>query len=233
MGKNSRARSVVLLIFALLVFLLPTAVLASVGSAHFKEIPGAQDLQSHNDFAEPDMVCQLRPDGIGVNNLSANLGDGQNVGFLGQIGGSVSAVAVQGNYAYAREGSRLTVLDISDRGEPTLVGQTTSLRGNVVSVAVAGNYAYLAAESAGLRIIDVANPANPAEVGFYDTPGIARGVAVAGDYAYVADDRIGGLRIINITNPAKPKETGFYNTPGIARGVAVAGNYAYVADDAG
>ena len=69
----------------------------------------------------------------------------------------------------------------------------------------------------------------PVEVGFYDTPGAALGVAVAGSYAYVADGAA-GLRVINVANPAAPSEVGFYDTPGIRRGVAVAGSYAYVAD---
>ena len=30
-------------------------------------------------------------------------------------------------------------------------------------------------------------PPSPVEVGYYDTPGYARGVAVSGNYAYVAD----------------------------------------------
>ena len=45
----------------------------------------------------------------------------------------------------------------------------------------------VADEFAGLRVINVANPANPVEVGFYDTPGYAEGVAIAGSTAYVAD----------------------------------------------
>ena len=64
-------------------------------------------------------------------------------------------------------------------------------------------------------MINVANPAAPAEVGFYDTPGYAYGVAVAGSYAYVADGDA-GLRVINVANPAAPVEVGFYDTPGYA-----------------
>jgi hypothetical protein len=79
----------------------------------------------------------------------------------------------------------------------------------------------------GLRVINVADPAHPTEVGFYDTPGYARGVAVSGSYAYVADGD--GLRVINVADPAHPTEVGFYDTPGIAEGVAVSGSYAYVA----
>ncbi len=83
--------------------------------------------------------------------------------------------------------------------------------------------------TAGLRVVDVSNPAQPREVGFYDTPGSAQGVAVSGAYAYVADDGA-GLRVVDVSNPAQPREVGFYDTPGWAEGVAVSGAYAYVAD---
>jgi hypothetical protein len=72
----------------------------------------------------------------------------------------------------------------------------------------------------------------PSEVGSYDTPGDAWGVAVSGNYAYVAAAS-SGLRIIDITNPSAPTETGFYDTPGNAYGVAVSGNFAFVADRTG
>jgi hypothetical protein len=78
-------------------------------------------------------------------------------------------------------------------------------------------------------VVNIANPAAPTEVGFYDTPGNAQDVAVAGNYAYVADGW-GGLRVVDITNPAAPFEVGFYDTPMDAVGVAVSGNYAYVAN---
>ena len=99
-------------------------------------------------------------------------------------------------------------------------------------MAVDGNYAYVAALTAGLRIIDISNPAVPTEAGFYVTPGrMPRGVAVAGNYAYVADSDH-GLRIVDISNPSAPTEAGLYDTPESALGVAVAGNYAFVADGA-
>ena len=60
---------------------------------------------------------------------------------------------------------------------------------------MAGTYAYVADYGSGLRVIDVSNPAAPVEIGFYDTPGSASGVAVAGAYAYVAD-KGSGLEIL-------------------------------------
>jgi len=73
------------------------------------------------------------------------------------------------------------------------------------SVTVVDTLAYVAASLSGLRIVSIADPANPVEIGFCDTPGYACCVAVMGNYAYVADryhwdvDTVSGLRVINIT----------------------------------
>ena len=79
---------------------------------------------------------------------------------------------------------------------------------------------YIADAHAGLRVIDISNPSNPVEVGYYDTPGYAWDVAVSGSYAYIADG-ISGLRVIDISNPSNPVEVGYYDTPGYAWGVTV------------
>ena len=63
-----------------------------------------------------------------------------------------------------------------------------------------GKYAYVADSGSGLRIINVADPKNPTEVGFYDTPGYAYAVVVTDNYAYVAD-WIGGLVILRLRLP--------------------------------
>ena len=152
----------------------------------------------------------------------------ENVEFVGQIGGSTEAVAVQGNYAYLGVGPRLMVLNVSDPANPRKVGQTAVLPDLVQDVYATGNYAYVA--DGDLRVIDVSIPAAPAEVGFYDTLGYARDVYVAGNYAYVAD---GDLRVIDVSIPAAPAEVGFYDTPRYALDVYVTGNYAYVTDGDG
>ncbi|MDH6107236.1 hypothetical protein NWP22_15435, partial [Anabaenopsis tanganyikae CS-531] len=102
--------------------------------------------------------------------------------------------------------------------------------GDAMGVEVVGNYAYVADRYAGLQIIDISNPANPARTGGYDTYGRALEVEVVGNYAYVADYD-GGLQIIDISDPANPTRIGGYDTSNNqARGVQVVGNYAYVAD---
>ncbi len=158
--------------------------------------------------------------------------EAKNVELVGQIGGGTYAVAVQGNYAYIGVGPRLVILNIADPVRPMAVAQTRVLPDLVMGIVVVGDYAYVADASAGLRIINISNPAVPAEVGFHDTPDIAEGIVVAGRYAYIADNS-SGLRIIDIVNPFAPTEVGSYDTPGTAVDIAISGNRAYVADDSG
>jgi hypothetical protein len=102
--------------------------------------------------------------------------------------------------------------------------------GHAYDVAVVGDYAYVVAETAGLRVISVADPAHPTEVGHCGTPGLAYGVAVSGDYAYVADWD-SGLRVISVADPAHPVEVGNYAYVPGAADVAVMGDYVHVADN--
>jgi hypothetical protein len=101
-----------------------------------------------------------------------------------------------------------------------------------VEIELVGDLAYVAAASAGLRIIDISNPAAPVEVGAFDFPGggnEAFDVAVEGGLAYVAAF-FSGLRIFDVSNPAAPVEVGSLNFPDFVRGVAVADDLAYVAE---
>ncbi|MBI4726783.1 hypothetical protein HY768_06115 [candidate division TA06 bacterium] len=60
-------------------------------------------------------------------------------------------------------------------------------------------------------IVQAQDSSNVRTVGYYDTPGYARGVAVSGSYAYVADGD-SGLRIIDISDPSSPTEIGYYRS---------------------
>ncbi|MFO7918974.1 MAG: PQQ-binding-like beta-propeller repeat protein [Anaerolineae bacterium] len=99
--------------------------------------------------------------------------------------------------------------------------------GTVLAVALSGDHAYVAAGDGGLRVVDVADPSHPSEVGSCDPPGNAYGVAVSGNCAYVAD---GNLRVIDVSDPSDPSEVGSCDTLGSAYAVAVSGDHAYVAD---
>ena len=152
-----------------------------------------------------------------------------NFQVLGQHGGDAQAVAVRNPYAYVGVGPRVLVFDVGDPFTPRCVAQTGMLPGVVQDIVLAGDYAYVAAGSAGLYILNVATPAAPTLVSFYETPGYAGGVSVAGEYAFIADGQA-GLQIVRVSDPTAPVPLGAVDTPGSATDVAIVGNYAYVAD---
>ncbi len=148
--------------------------------------------------------------------------------MVGQIGGPTQAVAVQGHYAYIGVGLRLVVLDISDPANLTEVGSTAPFPYFVEGVVVSGTLAYVAAGGAGLRVVDVLNPADPTELGAWDSPGYAEGVAVAGNMAYLADGPY-GLRAVDVSNPGQPMPLGSAYDANYAFAVVLSGNFAYIA----
>ncbi|MBI3978283.1 MAG: hypothetical protein HY331_08870 [Chloroflexi bacterium] len=80
------------------------------------------------------------------------------------------------------------------------VGQ---LGGPSDAIAVGGGYAYVAAEQAGLRVLDVGDPRRATEVGFYQVWSGAEAVTLAGNHVYVSAGR-GGLWILRFTAPSPP-----------------------------
>ncbi len=148
--------------------------------------------------------------------------------MVGQIGGPTQGIAVQGGHAVVGVGMRLVVLDVSDPADLREVGATAPFPHSVEDVALSGSLAYVAADSSGLRVVDVSNPALPTEVGTWDSRGKARGVTVAGGIAYVADGPH-GLRLVDVSTPAQPVELGSAYPLSYAFDVAVEGHYAYIA----
>ena len=147
--------------------------------------------------------------------------------LVGQIGGSLNSVTVDGGRAYVGIGPRLAVLDVSNPASPALLGWTGP-RG-AGDVVLAGNRAYGTAGAAGLGIVDVSDPTHPTALGFYKTGAAARDVAYAGSHAYVVyGDR--GLRILDVSDPAHPTKVGELAGLSATCSVAVSGDHAFVGD---
>jgi len=127
----------------------------------------------------------------------------------------------------------LEVWDVTRPDAPARLGYCVT-PGSASGVAVVDNYAYVTAEFRGLRIVDVADPQNPYEVGCCSIPpfGLFVDVAVKDSFACVADLNE-GLRIINVADPQNPYEAGFFHTPSNASGVAVVDSLAYLAAGGG
>lgn len=136
------------------------------------------------------------------------------------------AVYVSGSYAYVADFHfGLRIIDVSDPQNPFEVGYFDTY-GTACDVHVSGNYAYVAEgyeapppappPLPGLRIIDVSDPQNPFQVGYFNTgrAGWTTGVYVQGNYAFitVSGGCLTGLRIIDISDPQNPYVIGYFNT---------------------
>jgi len=161
---------------------------------------------------------------------SADQGVQTNFEYLGQIGGSTYAVAVDGNIAYLGQGPRLVTLDVSTPSAPKLIGQSEVLPGLVLGVQVSGKYAYVATRYGGLHIFDVNDPAHPGLVSTIEpkTPG-CQAVVLKDNLAYLACNP-SGLYIVDVTSPQNPVEVSSGEIPGTMLSIAVVGNYAYLVD---
>jgi len=143
----------------------------------------------------------------------------------------VRDLEVEGNYVYLVYQNNLRITYIGNPRFPTDVGLYTAPN-DALAVAVEGNYAYVACGRGGLRIVDIADPLQPAEAGFYPAwGGDYDGVVVRGGYAYVSSFST-GVYVIDVSSPTAPAEMGFYELhtepPGRTLGLAVEGNYLHL-----
>ena len=80
---------------------------------------------------------------------------------------------------------------------------TVNLPGNALDVAISGSYAFVAAESAGIHIVDITDPTNASLVATVQTVGSAQSIFIDGDYAYIGSIA-GGLEVIDVADPSSP-----------------------------
>jgi len=109
-------------------------------------------------------------------------------------------IYVSGRYAYLSFAGQTTaafrVIDVADPASPQAVGGTAAFNTNTpiaqaFSITGAGRYAFVGfsgPDNNSLRIVDIANPANPIAVGGHNLTNVPAGnggIAVAGRYAYM------------------------------------------------
>ncbi len=128
-----------------------------------------------------------------------------------------TAVSISGNYAYvtASYSDRLTVIDISNPFNPTIVASlhdATQLNFDV-DVAVRNGFAYVADQSSSGRfaVVDVSNPANPHIVGSVVNKTMLSGsyrIRLRGNFAYISAVNTNSVSVIDISDPTNPRFVG-------------------------
>jgi hypothetical protein len=152
--------------------------------------------------------------------------------YVTQLGGTVRALDAVDSMIVLGEGPRLVIVDATDLANPFEIGRSEPLPHVVVDVVVDGDVAYVAADTSGIYILSIQDPANPHVIGSMDTEDSALGLFLVDDLLFVAD-RGEGLSILSVADKTAPEQIGWIDTPGRADDVAVAGGYAYVADERG
>ena len=89
--------------------------------------------------------------------------------------------------------------------------------------------AYIAAEDAGLQIIDYKNIENPQIIGSLSSGGNAIEIMYENNLVYLSLER-GGFQVVDVANPTDPKEIARLDLQR-AKGFDMDDSYIYVADD--
>ncbi len=172
----------------------------------------------------PVIVQTSSGNATNLNGFAYGMTRGTKIDQMGVAGGSVFAVAVQGNYAYIGEGRGFVVLDISNPASPSRIGRV-AMTGIVAGIALSNQYAYVANGEGGLQVVDITIPTAPAIRGCYATTNWtwAAGIKILNGKAYVADE-IAGLQIFDLGIPTVPVLLSTTNFGGSAEDVIVQTN---------
>ncbi len=134
--------------------------------------------------------------------------DISNPASLSQVGsvsttGSPTALIADGRFAYVATQSNpldLRIFDMKNPASPVLYSLATAPSGtNPESIAISGDYVYvLANTSPGLITFNVADPANPAYIGYTSFGSDPYDLDVSGRYAYIPDYGSGTLNVVDL-----------------------------------
>jgi len=90
-------------------------------------------------------------------------------------------------------------------------------------VVISGDLAFVLTPSTGVRIVDIADPFQPHEIGCFDSS--AGSVVTAEGSAYVYMSRGYHLSVVDVSDPSSPVTTGTWDAPNGIYQLAVNGNY--------
>jgi hypothetical protein len=159
----------------------------------------------------------------------------------------VGSIDVVGDYAYfpykrgQYDTAHLAVVDISVPSNPVQVGDCARSyphEGEVCGIHVVGSHAFIALRNwwtggkGGLWIVDISNPSDPYEVGFFDPyrQSYSFDVYVVDTLAYFASH---DLYILDVSDATQPVEVGYCTLSSWPSGVYVANAFAYTASASG
>ncbi len=155
--------------------------------------------------------------------------DNQPIVELGFIPGPASnwrEITVIGHFAYVStegkgEGEGMQVIDLSPLPNPPVLVTTyteTFTTGHIIQrdIYTESPFVYVSGtcSSCGVHILNVSNPQNPIEVGYYNPGYYIHDCHVKGDYLYAAAFLKGTIDIVDISDKSKPTLVAQIDDPG-------------------
>lgn len=124
--------------------------------------------------------------------------------LVGQTGGFVTIMALDGDRAYVATGPGLTVLDVSDPAAPRLVGASDVLpiHGAFAHLAATGGLVFATVSGNAMQVFDVPRTGRPVRLG--EIPGYSKAPIVAADgHLFVSSGPT--LFALDVADPLKPR----------------------------
>jgi hypothetical protein len=122
-----------------------------------------------------------------------------------QVGGITKSLCLEGDTLYIGSGLHVIAANISNPDKIEVIGSSPLLPQVAESIVCDGEgRLFVSCGSAGLVILDVADPTSPKILGTLDTRGYSEGAAIVGNFILIADGPQ-GIIIADISNPATPK----------------------------
>lgn len=155
------------------------------------------------------------------------------------VGSSRKDVCIRDTFCYVvSQDSGLVILNIRDPLNPQKLGRYKP-NGGPIRVSVQGDYAYLCEDLnlysdypmrnlSHFWVIDITDPTNPTQVGWYETQGSGGEVFAKDSLVFFADGGK-GLRMMDVRDPSQPREIAHYSTGDVCWELVKQGNYLYVA----
>jgi len=119
--------------------------------------------------------------------------------------GNIDSSVIVDDLLYFSIGGTLMIAEISDPAAPRIIGKALLGGHTAYSMVVVDGFAYVGVREAGLRVVDVRNPSEAREVGFFKpTPSPhCHDVAVVDDIAYVAMGS--SFYVVDVSSPEEPR----------------------------
>jgi len=148
----------------------------------------------------------------------------------------IKSIVTVDNFAYVlgRSGvrPRLQILNITDREQPDELGSIDMVMYDTDFMEIRNSYAYVVTGDT-LKIINVSDPSEPEEAGFFmddnrhdRNTGIAK-IAVRDDLGFVTFER-SGWQILDVGNPAEIEEIYYSDAPEFVHNIYISGDFAYI-----